>query len=418
MDVVEGTNPTVSIVLIPLVGELPISVTVGSIIVTVEPVSVTLSLQEKLQLTATIRDSEGNVIPEQPIWGSVDPDVAVVNDDGLVLAVANGTAQIVAVYGNVVGVSTIEVASGVVGDIVLIGPPNFTEGVAMDLNNQGQVAGWTSIFGRRAAFVWSEEAGITSLGSLGGGRSEAYAINESGHVVGHSTNDSNQRRAFLWTPDSGMVELGTLGGYDSAAYGINDAGVVVGESWTVDDGWHAFMWTAGGGMVDLGSMSNSLDQASSINESAAIVGMLDGVAFFRTPLGAIIDIGTLGGESSAAWAINELGQVAGDAPLASGVGRGFVWTQSSGSPVILDHPGGVESSVRDINDLGQVAGWITTENEQNRAIVWLADGTPVDIGLALDNTTAFAINNHGWVVGQGDIAGATNKAVLWKLNLQ
>ncbi|NIN63845.1 MAG: HAF repeat-containing protein, partial [Anaerolineae bacterium] len=58
---------------------------------------------------------------------------------------------------------------------------------------------------------------MVDLGTLGGYRSDAYAINSQGQVVGDSRNALGFTHAFVWTAEGGMVDLGTLGGGQSSA---------------------------------------------------------------------------------------------------------------------------------------------------------------------------------------------------------
>jgi probable HAF family extracellular repeat protein len=85
------------------------------------------------------------------------------------------------------------------------------------------------------AYIWTPANGMIDLGTLGGGNSLAYGVNDFGQVAGQA--DTNiTTDPFLWSPDSGMVDLGTLGGptdlgdaYD-VANGVNNAGQVSGVS--------------------------------------------------------------------------------------------------------------------------------------------------------------------------------------------
>jgi probable HAF family extracellular repeat protein len=72
---------------------------------------------------------------------------------------------------------------------------------------------------------------IVDLGTLGGSSSEAWAVSNSGVVVGASRVPSGFAHAFLWHPNTGsMTDLGTLGGQTSAAVAIDDLGHIVGSS--------------------------------------------------------------------------------------------------------------------------------------------------------------------------------------------
>src|SRR5260370_690276 len=94
---------------------------------------------------------------------------------------------------------------------------------------------------------------IKDLGTLGGDRSFAFAINNRGQIVGESITASGNGHAFLFE-DGVMVDLGTLpGGTTSFAFGINNRGQVVGEATTASGARHAFLFDDGV-MVDLGTL--------------------------------------------------------------------------------------------------------------------------------------------------------------------
>src|SRR5262245_60053990 len=103
---------------------------------------------------------------------------------------------------------------------------------------------------------------MLDLGTLGGGGSEAFGINDLGQVVGQSETGRGHRElhAFVWTRGARdgvkgnreMKDLGTLGGDASQANDINDLGEIVGLSETPDGEVHAALWSDGA-IIDLGT---------------------------------------------------------------------------------------------------------------------------------------------------------------------
>jgi len=133
--------------------------------------------------------------------------------------------------------------------------PGYTTSVAYGINNSGQVVGASSNIGGQPAQAFLYSGGVmTGLGTLGGTSSYADGINDSGQVVGQAfTNGLSQYHAFGYSSGV-MTDLGTLPGAmysDSAATGINNSGQVVGYSYA-SSGIHAFLYS-GGAMTDLGT---------------------------------------------------------------------------------------------------------------------------------------------------------------------
>jgi probable HAF family extracellular repeat protein len=112
----------------------------------------------------------------------------------------------------------------------------------------------------------------------------ATGVNSSGTVAGYAytqaATDGNTRpdeeevlRAFSYTEQSGITDLGTLGGQDSSAADINDAGTIVGWAERSDGTAEAFALAQGGAMGGLGiPQEHSESQATAVNSSGTVVG--------------------------------------------------------------------------------------------------------------------------------------------------
>jgi alpha-tubulin suppressor-like RCC1 family protein len=99
IDVVEGTNPAVAILLLPIQGDVPITVTLGSLTVEIIPAGVALRVTAEEQIVARVLGPDGLEITRDVIWASANPVIASINEDGLLTGGRAGTTEIFASYG-------------------------------------------------------------------------------------------------------------------------------------------------------------------------------------------------------------------------------------------------------------------------------------------------------------------------------
>jgi probable HAF family extracellular repeat protein len=288
---------------------------------------------------------------------------------------------------------------------------------------------------------------VTDLGTLGGGYSDALAINASGQVTGLAQPAAGFTNAFLWTPTtpngtSGTIhDLGRLGGQFSVGRSINAGGQVAGWSNTDGEPGGAFLWTpttpggASGTMLSLGMLGGGYSEARGINVGGQITGysslageeILPTIdhAFLWTPTtpggasGTMLDLGTLGGQYSIGNGINDNGQVTGiSATTGDAEAHAMLWTPTTpggtiGTMVDLGTLAGAESEAFAINSSGQVTGYSSTANfGAFHAFVWTpttpggTTGSMLDLGTlagASDSSIGHGINSSGHVVGQSEV---------------
>lgn len=127
-------------------------------------------------------------------------------------------------------------------------------------------------------------------------------------------------------------------------------------------------------------------------------------------------IPTLGGTSSIGASLNDLGQVTGQATLANGNTRAYVWQVGVAMTNLGVLSGTVETSGTGINNRGQVTGYadLTGNGTAYRAFVWGAQSGMVALSqpAPYSSTLGFAINDSGVIAGWGS-TGANLDAVTW-----
>jgi len=191
---------------------------------------------------------------------------------------------------------------------------------ASGINNSGAAVGlsYTSAY-MQHAFLWTQGGGMQDLTPdlTSNGGATAVAINSSNQVTGYYVpNGSSNTQGFIWTQAGGLQSLGPAG---TLAYAINDSGTVVGQSPDANGNRHAFSWTQAGGIKDLGTLGGGQSSALSINSRGWIVGtsltssgtgILHG--FLWTPSGGMQDFSVLAGTSQQAYSlqVNDFGVIA------------------------------------------------------------------------------------------------------------
>jgi probable HAF family extracellular repeat protein len=177
------------------------------------------------------------------------------------------------------------------------------DGVAVAINDEGQAVGYTGscIIGFDAV-LW-QNGKVTGLGNLGGTGAIVSDINNQGQVSGFSDLPGDTTfHAFLWQ-NGAMTDLGTLpGDVASVADGINSKGQVVGGSVDMNGNERAFLWQ-NGVITDLNSVIPAdsplflIEPTGTINSRGQIAGIGLDVstgeihAFLATPSNGAGEIG-------------------------------------------------------------------------------------------------------------------------------
>jgi len=146
--------------------------------------------------------------------------------------------------------------------------------LATGVNDWIQVVGdCTSAELGTTAFIAEGGRQLITLGGLGGPFAVAWAISNTGLIVGESALPSGVHHAVEWRgARARAVDLGTLGGQASFAYAVSDAGEIAGAAEDASGALHAVRWNVAGVIADLGIAGDAASVAYGINNGGATVG--------------------------------------------------------------------------------------------------------------------------------------------------
>ncbi len=241
---------------------------------------------------------------------------------------------------------------------------------------------------------------LIPLEDLGGGFSQANAINASGQMAGNSYDTENLGQGALWSRDGKLAYHGSLPGTGDLcfAFAIDAAGQLAGSSnATASGNLRAILVPAGGAMATLGSLT--APSAPAANQGDYLAGYLASEARGINKSGAVVGYSYVGSEN-----------------------RAFIWTAAGGMVALPAVAGVPYSAAAAINDQGVVVG--ATSSSSNfvvrRAVRWLPGShgvrpPPAELGtLGGSGSEATAINGSGQIVGVSRPAGdATKRAFLY-----
>lgn len=347
------------------------------------------------------------------------------------------------------GVSRGYVRRGV--DFSPIEYPGSTATAAFGINPAGEIAGRYRDTANRFHGYLLIGGEYASFDYPGATLTAGHAISPNGDVVGRYQNSDGVNHGYLYSrasrPQYQVTDLGTLGGGFSIAYGLNNAGAVAGAANLPSQASRGFLWRDGK-MADLGTLGGLNSTATNPTGGGRLsviseTGKADpdgedfcGWGTHQTCLpavwadGKLAALPTLGGRSAAAVVMNERGQTVGASETTvrdqSCIGPQVfrfvpaLWDTRAGKVDALPLPGkDTVGAALGINDRGDAVGTTGACGDTvvsavglvfgPRAVLWRANRAPMDLGPGV----AAAINNRGDVTGGSPVSENEIHGFLW-----
>jgi probable HAF family extracellular repeat protein len=263
---------------------------------------------------------------------------------------------------------------------------------------------------------------LTSLGLLNSDDafSVAHDINNLGEIVGFSQTAGQIPKAFVYQ-DGAMQHIGTLGGVFSKAFAINDSSDIVGRSVksVADGGFERGFIYSQGMMNDIGILPGFINSvALDISNGGQVAGYsFNSPSDSRAMLysnGIRIDLGTLGGAASVATGISDNGVIVGISNPADGhaIDRAFVYNLPGKTPFTLHDLGPADQATPSrafaVNNHGQIVGDVGN----SEAFVYEND-TMTGLGFLPGGalSIAYGVNDLGQAVGY-TFTGVQNRGFM------
>jgi probable HAF family extracellular repeat protein len=252
----------------------------------------------------------GNII-NLGTFGGTQSYAAMVNNRGQVVGTATNTVADAYSFGGFFPSTTQSRAflldHGVMQDLGTLGGPDSSASV---ISQSGRIAGssYTNDIANSTTgiptihpFLW-DKGQMIDLGSFGGTIANVWDVNNKGQVVGYSFLPGDQSwRGFLW--DRGVLIPASLGGHGSYLGWLTEAGDAAGGSFLTDEQTvHTTLWKHGK-LIDIGALGqDTCAQAYGINNALQVVGtssancaegFLPGRAFLWEDGGPMVDLNAL-----------------------------------------------------------------------------------------------------------------------------
>lgn len=263
---------------------------------------------------------------------------------------------------------------------------------------------------------------ITDLELLPGGTyASAYAINDTGKIVGMANDASGALKTVQWVDGHISIIPGLSPSAASVPADLNDAGEIAG---TLKVGYpdSGIYWNPANQTFQLDGLPGEIGssvQANGMNASGHIVGLaqegppnLWGHAVVWLADSFQTDLGFMGGgHYSEAYGINDLGAVVGVASVANTNQHAFLWQGGSFTDLSTWSGGGAASIAYAINNHGAIVGL-----NSSVASIWSGGAVhplPMPPGISAF-TPALDINDAGDIIATGSKGFPNEVGVLWR----